>query len=271
MPLPRLHLFEFEDQPWFPALLRRGMTDYLAEMIARTNPYAPVVAPLRDLIDRARPSTVVDLCSGGGGPWPQLIAPVLDGHPATSVRLTDAYPNPDAVQRFPAGAPVHYRQTPQAVDACPVEPGTIRTLFSCFHHFRPAHARAILADAAAAATPIAVFEATSRSVKSLLLMTLVPIAVLVLTPLIRPFRWWRILFTYLIPVIPVLVWWDGVVSVLRAYTPDELRALANDSSTSALAWTAGELQPPGAPLPVVYLLGLPRALPPPASHQAGVP
>ena len=27
--LPRLHLFEFEDQRWFPAVVRRCMTDYL--------------------------------------------------------------------------------------------------------------------------------------------------------------------------------------------------------------------------------------------------
>ena len=48
---------------------------------------------------------------------------------------------------------------------------------------------------------------------------------LLLTPAIRPFSFRRLLFTYLIPVVPPAVMWDGIVSVLRTYTVDEVNAI----------------------------------------------
>ena len=54
---------------------------------------------------------------------------------------------------------------------------------------------------------------------SMLLLT--PLAVGLATPFIRPFRWSRLFWTYVIPLVPLTCWWDGVVSQLRAYTPAE--------------------------------------------------
>lgn len=260
--MPRLHLFEFEDQSWCPSVLRRGMTDYLAEVTARTNPYAPVIEPLRALLLRYPGSTVVDLCSGGGGPWPQLVPQLQAGGAFTRLVLTDAFPNPDALARFAASAPVTYRQAPLTATAAPAEPFSVRTLFSSFHHFAPADARQILASAVAAKTPIAIFEATERSPKAIAAMAVVPVAVWALTPLIRPLRWWRLLFTYLVPLIPLLAWWDGTVSCLRTYSPDELRTLTADATLAGFEWQAGQLRAPGAPLPVTYLIGGPRGVAP---------
>ena len=45
------------------------------------------------------------------------------------------------------------------------------------------------------------------------------VIVLLVTPLIRPFTLSRILWTYLLPLVPLTCWWDGIVSQLRAYTP----------------------------------------------------
>ena len=55
---------------------------------------------------------------------------------------------------------------------------------------------------------------------------LVPLAVLVLTPAVRPFRWSRLFWTYLVPVLPPPILFDGVVSCLRVYTPEEMLAMA---------------------------------------------
>lgn len=258
MPLPRLHLFEFEDQPWFPAIIRRGMTDYLAEMIARTKPYTAAIPLLRRLLAQHRGATVIDLCSGGGGPWPQLAPELIARGGAARLVLTDAFPNPDAVTRFSADVPVVYRQTPQPAADCPAETNTVRTLFSSFHHFAPTEARRILQAAVAANTPIAIFEGSHRSAKALLMMFLVPIAVLVMTPLIKPFRWWRLVLTYVVPVIPILTWWDGTVSCLRTYRPEDLERLIDVPALAAFEWTAGEMREPNAPLPVTFLIGVPR-------------
>ncbi len=68
-------------------------------------------------------------------------------------------------------------------------------------------------------------EATSRSPAALAMMVLVSLAVLLLTPAIRPFRWSRLFWTYVVPLVPLAVTFDGVVSCLRIYTPEEMLAL----------------------------------------------
>ena len=61
---------------------------------------------------------------------------------------------------------------------------------------------------------------------ALLNLAVLFVLALLLTPLVRPVRATRLLLTYLVPAIPLLFAWDGTVSALRAYLPEELLALA---------------------------------------------
>lgn len=82
--------------------------------------------------------------------------------------------------------------------------------------------------------------------------------VLLLTPLIRPVELGRILLTYLPPVIPFFVLWDGLVSVLRTYSSNEMLALARAADeSSAFEWESGDLLEGPAKIP--YLIGWPAA------------
>jgi hypothetical protein len=107
-------------------------------------------------------------------------------------------------------------------------------MFSAFHHFRIEEARAVLADAVRKRQGIAVFEGTHRSARAMLLMLLVPLMVLLITPFIRPFRWSRLFWTYLIPVVPLVSLFDGLVSCLRTYSVEELCELTEDLDAERL-------------------------------------
>jgi hypothetical protein len=256
----RLHLAEIEDQPWCPRPVRDAATDYLEFMIRLGNAYAPVVPLLREALRRTGARRIVDLCSGGGGPWPRLL-PELDREGApVEVVLTDLYPNLDALRRARAatGGRLGFRE--ESVDATRIPPGLdgFRTLFTAFHHFPPERARAILRDAVRARQGIGVFEATMRSPGSVAAMLPTPLAVLLATPFIRPFRPSRLLWTYLLPAVPALVLWDGVVSCLRTYTPDELREMTGELAGEGYHWEIGQARSRGAPAPVTYLLGWPE-------------
>jgi hypothetical protein len=85
-------------------------------------------------------------------------------------------------------------------------------------------------------------------------MLLVPLAVLLLTPRIRTWSWARLLLTYVVPVVPLLVLWDGVVSCLRSYRADELRALTAGLD-EGYTWEVGEYRRRG--VAVTYLIGAP--------------
>jgi len=272
----RRQWIEIADQPWCPAAVRDGLTDYLQFVVDRTAPYAAAVPLLTDALRasdrRAGPASalaasavrdVVDLGAGAGGPWRALAFELAAAGMPVRVRLTDAYPNLAAFSRFALetqGA-VTGEPRPVAADAVPADLMGFRTCFSAFHHFPPPLARRVLADARARGEGIAVFEATRRDARCLLFMLVVPVLILLVTPVLRPFRWSRLLLTYVLPVIPLAALVDGVVSCLRTYTPDELRALAAPTHGAEAAWdygwTAGESGT--GPIPMTYLIGYPTS------------
>lgn len=266
--MPRRHLVELEDLPWLPAPVRDAATGYLQMMIHQSDAFAPAVPLLADALTRTGARRVVDLCSGGGGPWRRLSAALRESGAPRPVVLTDRYPNAGAARAVTGGDPsFDVTLHPAPVDATDV-PSSLegfRTMFSAFHHFRPHHARAVLADAVADGVPIAIFERTKRNVTCFLLMLLTPLFVLLGMPAVRPFRLTNLLFTYLIPLVPVVVLWDGIVSTLRTYSVEELRALvAEVPGRERYDWSIGEAAGRG-PLPMLYLVGTPRGAQTPAA------
>lgn len=256
----RMQLVELEDLHWFPAPVRDAGTDFLRFMLDLGDVYAPAAPLLAEALRRSGAQRIVDLCAGGGGPWRRLL-PALERHGArVDVLLTDRYPNPAAAASLPAEAlrsgRIAYHPTPVDATAVPGGLDGLRTVFSAFHHFGPDAGRALLRDAVRAGAPIAIFEGTTRSASSILSILPMPLFVLLATPFIRPFRWSRLLFTYLIPIVPLMVLWDGVVSCLRSYSAAELRALVESiPEATAYDWQIGEAKGKG-PLPVTYAIGV---------------
>jgi hypothetical protein len=179
---------------------------------------------------------------------------------SVAVRLSDKYPNTDAFKRASHLTPDAISYHPQPVDATQV-PGELpgfRTMFTAFHHFRPEQARAVLADAVRQRQGIGVFEATQRRALVLLLTLPAPLAVLVVTPFIRPFRWSRLLWTYLIPLVPLVTLFDGLVSCLRTYSIEELRELVGRLDANDYVWEIGTVKSKSSPIPITYLIGVPN-------------
>jgi hypothetical protein len=255
----RFHLFEIEDQPWCPASVRDGATDYLQFVLAKTQPYRAIAARLADAIRSTGDSQVIDLCSGAGGPWLELLPHVSAGlSTPLKVVLTDCYPNIQAFQRIHMQSKGKISYIEQPVDACSVPeslPG-FRTLFSGFHHFGPQNAVRILKDTTSKGHGIGIFEATERRTPSIIGMLFVPLIIAAVTPAIRPFHWHRLLWTYLLPVIPLVGLFDGIVSCLRTYTVQELKEMVKPFAD--YKWDIGLERLPGMPSPVTYAIGYPN-------------
>ena len=258
--MKRYHLFEFEDQDWFPDILRRNMLDYLRFAISLTRVYDPVVPLLQRVLPSGQPVEILDLCSGGGGGIigiQQNLTQALQQ--PVRITLSDKFPNLPAfawVASQSQGA-IDYESRP--VDAMAVPPSftCTRTIFSAFHHFKPHQARAILADAARKGVPIGIFEGAGKHYWEIAAAILLfPFIFLVVTPFIRPFRFSRLFFTYLVPLIPLCTIWDGCVSILRLYSPDHLKALTAGIPARDYVWETGKITSrPGNT--VIYLIGHP--------------
>ena len=254
--MQRQRWFEIHDQPWFPRFLRDEVTAALEAMWASNRTYHPIAARLRDALAQAGAERVVDLCSGGGGPWPVLRDEVADGRPL-EVCLTDMYPNTSAMLRaMGTNSEITARTVPVDAQHVPEFLDGFRTIFSSFHHFDPEAARAMLADAFVHHEGIAVFEAARRTAGTLLAMTAVPFLAFRNALTARPVRARRILWSCVVPVVPAMLWIDGVLSCLRSYSLEDLRELTEGLSAPDYAWEVGEEG--GRLVAIRYLIGTPR-------------
>ncbi len=256
----RIHLFEFEDQKWFPGFLRDYGTDFLQFLSNKTKLYKPAIPILEKGLASIDEKQIVDLASGGGGGLLWLNGELQKLHPGLKIILTDYYPNLSAFEYTKGQAdnfefisvPIDARKVPETLKG-------LRTQFLSLHHFKRNDAVQILQNAVDAESPIAIFEAQERSVPSILAMLFSPISVLLTTPFIRPFKWGRLLFTYLIPIVPLFVLWDGVVSSLRTYSVKEMHDLVGllDNKDSFI-WEINKVK--SGPGVLLYLLGTKKSI-----------
>ena len=253
--MKRIHLFEFEDLPWFPSFLRNYGTDFLQFLSNITKMYKPIVPLLNELIAKTKQQQIIDLGSGGGGGLLWLNEELKANNKSLKILLTDLYPNIPAFEYTKSKSNnIDYEES--AVDArnVPSELKGIRTQFLSLHHFKPLDAQRILQNAVDAHAPIAIFEGQERSIPSIIAMIFSPISVLLTTPFIRPFKLGRIIFTYLIPIIPLFVLWDGIVSSLRTYSVKEMNNLVEGlENANTYHWDIGKLK--SGPGVILYLIG----------------
>ena len=251
-------MFEFEDQPWFPSVVRDGMTDYLKFVSNRFDFYKSVVPILVRGLEKSSEKKIVDLASGAGGGWLKLAEHLIQTFPKLRIVLTDRFPNHHAFSEVVKTNPEVFEFMSEPVDArqVPTKLKGLRTQFLSLHHFKPIDAKKILQNAVDAGQPIAIFEAQKRDLSHIIKFAMSPIAVVLLTPLIRPFKWNRLILTYLIPVIPLFTLWDGLVSVLRTYSLKELEQMTCMlRGSDSFNWEIGESN--SDLVTVTYLLGYP--------------
>jgi hypothetical protein len=262
----RLHLFEWEDQPWLPRVFRDFITDHLRfthNEAGRRPVNCAIASRLQQVLQTAGTTQVVDLCSGAGGPLP-AIASILgqDYGIRMEVLLTDLFPNRGAFQQLEkeSGGHFHGRYDPTPATDVPEQLKGVRTLFTALHHFRPPIVRSILQDAVSKRATIAVFEPLERSWRFLLLLGIGSfVRGLTHTPRVGRLTWSRFFFTYPLPIAPLMFAWDGAVSVLRSYTPAELSALAEGIVGNGYVWTVDRFQVRGpfGSVPTTCLIGYP--------------
>ena len=259
--MQRIHAIEIHEQPGCPPVLRDGLTDVLQLANRWLGVDRVVAAPLAEALARTGDRRVVDLCSGGTGPWLWLQRRLEArlGRPV-EVLLTDRFPSLTGRQRVAASGrgTLTYPEAPVDATAVPRGLGGFRTMFNAFHQFQPDEARMILADAVAARRGIAVVETLSRHPLDLVHSLVLPLVVPVLALLARPFSWGRLLFTFVVPVLPLAVAFDAFVSCLRTYDRAELGALVESLGDVGYDWSFGSAWMIPGIARAHWLVGVPR-------------
>lgn len=250
----RYQIFEWEDFPWFPSSIRRAQTDYMKFVVQMV--YATFFERFRQWIRQSKTTQIVDVCSGGGGPW-TTFKPKL-GHDVL-VTLTDKYPNLDAFQHLHETIGTDYIPTPVGITQIPSYLKGSRTCFTAFHHFEESEAIEFLSQTIRSGEPLCIAEVTERTWFAIIsAMIRIPIFSLFITCFTRPFRWSKVFWTWIVPVIPLIMVWDGVVSHLRTYHPEEmLRMVERIPQSHTYQWETGR-QSGIAGSHVTFLFGIPK-------------
>ena len=93
--MKRIHLFEFEDQAWFPDWIRVLMTRYIMtfhKMLGTADLLFPLV---KRGLQHAETDLILDLCSGSGGPMIEVAQKLKKSSENRDLKLilSDLYPN----------------------------------------------------------------------------------------------------------------------------------------------------------------------------------
>lgn len=257
--MARVHLFEFEDLKWFPKNIRNYMTDFLQFVTNKADFYKDTTPKIIESANYMKTNQILDMASGGGGGWQSLTKSLIASNPEMKIFLSDFYPNHTAFKKLKSQFPNTINYINHSVSALDVKDADFkfRTMFLSFHHFKPEDAKEILRNAMINKAGIGIFEGQKRSIEFYIKNFFSPIFVLFATPFIKPFNWGRILFTYFIPLVPLFVWWDGLVSVARTYSVKELEKIAAEiDPNKTYNWDIGIIKSRGITVP--YLIALPK-------------
>ena len=213
--------FEFEDQPWFPSHWRRWQMDYIRFCIRLMNPYKD----LKGARFESSKQDWLDLASGTGGPS-RMLKKTWEENSSTELILTfsDRYPSDKNILDIDV-----------LLDELPPSDGY--TMFNAFHHFNTQEQEQILFKVSKGNWALVAEPLTPSLFTFIGIFFLTGPLHFLLAPFVSPFSWARLFWTYLVPVIPIVTCWDGLVSVLRAPSSNHLRQLAEKASNSSFEWS----------------------------------
>jgi hypothetical protein len=260
--MKRIHLFEFEDLPWIPGILR----DSLTRMVDVLHRLLKTSDALTEILNKALLATgekvIIDLGAGSGAVIMRSYNKLSSDHQFGEVRLvlTDLYPDKqmvDYVSRI-GNKQISYHTSPIDASQVPADMAGIRTMIASFHHMSPTLARKILENASKTKQPLCILEISDNSQPKGLWWLAIPVNIissLIISILVRPLTWQQVVFTYLVPIIPIMYAWDGAVSNARTYTLEDMDILLNGLESKDYTWEKGTV---GWGFRKLYLLGLPK-------------
>ena len=266
--MKRIQLFEFEDFNWFPTSIRTSMTNLIVVLEKMMGTKEVLTKLLKLVKERHDFSQIVDMGSGSGGPMPDAVEALNEGsEDKVQLMLTDLHLNPSFVQQINDKQHPFIRYHPTSVNATQLSeaPKGLKTMINSFHHMPPKAAKQILKSAQESKEPFLIYEIGENNIPTLLWWLFLPISLIILmvmvlfmTPAVRPMRWQQLVFTYLIPIIPIFYAWDGQASLMRMYTFNDLEMLLSDIKTDDYSWEMAVATKENGKKSGYYVLGLPK-------------
>lgn len=264
--MKRVQLFEFEDYDWFPQIWRNSMTNVLINLNKLLGTPQIMSKLIQQTLEESGEKRVVDLGSGSGGAMPVIYEELRKKGVDYELLMTDYHPNPQAVEKFSKNGDPKLNYHPESVDARNLEnaPKGLKTMVNSFHHMPPKHAKAILQSAQENKETILLYEIAENNISIVAWWIMLPFSLvitavmfMIMTPFTRPLTWHHLLFTYVIPVLPIFYAWDGQASLPRMYTMSDIEELIGEVPGD-YSWKKGRAVDEKGKRRGTYVIGMPK-------------
>lgn len=265
--MKRIQLFEFEDFDWFPHSIRSSMTNLIVVMQKLVGSKEVITKVIKEIHTHNNFSQIVDLGAGSGGIMPEVLQELnRDNQNPINLLLTDLHPSPKFLAHINKKGQNNVKYYESSLDATNLSkaPEGLKTMTNCFHHMPPEKAKNILQSAQKNKEPLFIYEMAENNIPLFLWWIFLPISLVILvimslflTPFSKPLTMHQLIFTYLIPIIPIFYAWDGQASLPRIYTLKDIEELLPEPQEDYI-WEMAQGIKNNGKKQGYYILGMPR-------------
>ncbi len=242
---------ECNDSPHCPQFIRESILEVLGQSIRDAGVYEKLAPRFIEFCAEAQVKDVLELGAGSG----ESTAVFLDAIRQTNqspphVYISDLFPMVEVMartcKRFP-GVLTPITEPVDIGDLGDVVSHDMHMVLSAFHHLDTGVARVFLQKVQEQKSAVFIAEPFTNSLRAF-----VPLFLHGFTGLARNgvfssrMRLVKFFFTFLIPLIPMCLLWDGLISMIRMYSEEEFMAVVAslpDSGQSYL-WQYEEVEVP---------------------------
>ena len=247
--LGKIRSFEFNDWPQCPTFIRESILEVLGKSIRDAGVYDALAPHFIQLYQDADVKNVLEFGAGSGESTAIFMDAVLQaGQAPPRIYISDLYPMTTVMAQTCDRYPELLHPVKESVDVChPPEtpPHDMRMVLSAFHHFDRATARRFLLDAQQKGLTIFIAEPFTENLQAFLPLFLHGFISLARNGVLSPkSRFLKFVFTFLIPIIPLCLLWDGLISMMRMYTKEDFMDITESFPPTAPAYIWKHIQVP---------------------------
>lgn len=229
--MKRKQIFQFSSQSWYPEFMKRLMYEFMTWFVNLVHAAKPFMPVIEEGLNHSDTNHIVH----------------LDGKIGAEIETVQPY--------LKSGITLES----QDVHAFRTESKGLYLSVNSFHQLPEKKAVHVLQKVVNARQPVVIVEGNNDSLWQVVgMFFFVPLSVILFAPFVRPFRWERLVFTYLIPILPIMTSIDGFLALFKLYNPNDLIELTKQVDAPDYYWRAAK-DDNNRGGKIMYLIGYPKA------------
>jgi len=211
--MKRKQITQITNTSWCPRLIKRLTADFLSWFVLMVNATKPFIPVIEEIVAKTEIDNIINIEFNVGA-------------------------GIDTVKPF-LGNDISIKSIP--ISMFNTDEKGVYLFVNSFHQLNVTQAKEILDRIVSSKNPIVIVEGNNDSLWQVVGMTIfLPLTILLTTPFVKPFSVSRLVFTYLIPVLPIVIVIDGCLALLKLYSPTDLLELTTSLNVRNYEWQAGK-------------------------------